>query len=165
MSLPALKKYHKEPYPAISPTNPELSQSGKTVVVGGASSGIGFAIARAFVAAGSKHVILLGRRLEAVEAAAAELRQGLEPTNSPLVEGRACDMSDLESTRNLWSALESEGVYVDTLVINAAAWGDSTPILSNELKNVWSDFEMNVRGVLDLTQRFYRQTTGKGQKV
>jgi NADP-dependent 3-hydroxy acid dehydrogenase YdfG len=165
MSLPALKKYHKESYPAIAATNPELSQSGKTVMVAGASSGIGFAIARGFIAAGSKHVIILGRRPEAIEAAAAKLGQGLESEESPLIQGRACDMSDMESTRSLWSALESEGVYVDTLVLNAAAWGNSTPILESELKNVWSDFETNVRGLLDMTQRFYKQTTGKGQKV
>lgn len=162
MSLPALKLYHKEPYQAISPTRPELNQNGKTVVVSGASSGIGFAIARSFVAAGSKRVIILGRRLEVIQAAATRLN---EESGSKVTEGRVVDIASPEDVRRFWSDLQSEKIYVSTLVLNAAAFGNTATILDNGLDNTWSDFEVNVRSPLALTECFYKQTTGQGQKV
>ena len=162
MSIPALKLYHKESYPAISPTLPQLSQKGRTVVVAGSSSGIGFAIARSFVAAGSKQVILLGRRRDAIENAAKKLNQEF---GTSIAQGKAADIASLEGVRELWSDFQSEGVYVDVLVLNAAAFGNSVPILENGLQNVWADFETNVRGPLDMTELFFKQTTGRGQKV
>lgn len=166
MSLLALKKYHKEPYPTISPTRPELSQVGNTVLVAGGSTGIGFAIARGFTSAGASRVIVLGRRQQVVEEAAAKLQEeGTSPNPSTVVEGRVCDISNLEDVRKLWSDLETDSVYVNVLVLSAAAFGNSTPILENGLESVWSDFEVNVRSGLNLTERFYKQKTGKGQKV
>lgn len=35
------KTTHRDPYPAISPTNPSNSQSGKIIIITGASSGLG----------------------------------------------------------------------------------------------------------------------------
>jgi short-subunit dehydrogenase len=166
MSLPVLTKYHKTPYPYISPTRPELSQVGNTVVVAGGSTGIGLAIARGFTKAGASRVIILGRRKQVVEEAAATLqREGSSPNPSTIVEGRSVDISNLEEVSKLWSELEAEGVYVNVLVLSAAAFGNRTPILEDGLANVWSDFEINVRTTLDLTERFYKQKTGKGQKV
>lgn len=163
MSLPALKIYHKEPYPAISPKRAELSQAGKTVLVAGvgASYGIGFAIARSFINAGSKRVIIVGRRPDAVAAAAAKLN---EETESNAAEGRTGDLSNIDSMQRLWSALETENIYVDVLVLNGAAFGKSMPILEAGVQTSWSDFETNVRGPLFMTDAFYKQTTGKGKK-
>jgi hypothetical protein len=36
------KTYHRDIYPAVDPTNPELSASGKVIVVTGAAGGVGF---------------------------------------------------------------------------------------------------------------------------
>lgn len=36
------KNYYRDIYPAVDPTNPELSASGKVVVITGAAGGIGF---------------------------------------------------------------------------------------------------------------------------
>ena len=162
MSLPALTLYHKESYPAISPTRPQLSQKGRTVVVAGSSSGIGFAIASSFVVAGAKHVILLGRRRDAIEDAANKLNHEF---GSSIVQGIQTDIASLEGVKELWTNFQSQGVYVDVLVLNAAAFGNSVPILENGLQNTWADFETNVRGPLDMTERFFKQTTGRGQKV
>lgn len=165
MSLPSLTKYHKAPYPGISPTRPELSQAGKTVLVAGGSTGIGFAIARSFVLASASRVIILGRRQDVVEDAAAKLREEVSPGSSTVVEGRVCDIARLDVVDGLWSSLEAEGIYVDVLVLSAAAFGDHAPILEIGLQSVWSDFEINVRAPLQLTERFYKQTSGTGQKV
>jgi NAD(P)-dependent dehydrogenase (short-subunit alcohol dehydrogenase family) len=161
MSLPALQIYHKETYPAILPSRPELSQKGKTVVIAGGSSGIGFAIARSFVAAGSKRVILLGRRQHALESATNTLNT---ESGSGVVEGRVADTGNVKSIEELWAGLQADNVYVDVLVLNAAAWGAQKPIVESPLQTTWADFESNVRGPLDMAVRFYKQTTGQGQK-
>ncbi|KAM5347613.1 hypothetical protein ACJ41O_007437 [Fusarium nematophilum] len=161
IDFPSLKTYHKEPYAAISPTRPALTQNGRTVLITGGSEGIGFAIAKAFVAASAKRVIILGRRPEQLQLAAAELGKEAIAAGSPTVsEGRVCDISDLESTASLWDRLAQEGTVVDVLVLNACATGAIKPLLENGRDNVWQDFNTNVRANLDFTERHYRQ---KGQ--
>jgi NAD(P)-dependent dehydrogenase (short-subunit alcohol dehydrogenase family) len=162
MSHPSLKQYHRKPYEAISPSRPELSQAGKTVVVTGGNSGIGYAIARGFIKASAKHVIILGRRQEVVKSAAEKLSKEAEGFgSSTVVEGKICDIASLESTAAFWEDLQRNGVFVDVLVLNAAAHGEAAPILKNGLRNVWAHFEANVRSSLDFAERFYKQT-GKG---
>lgn len=162
MSLPSLKQYHRKPYAAISPSRPELSQAGRTVLVTGGNSGIGYAIARNFIKARAERVIILGRRPDVVKAAEGKLAQEAKDLSSSTVaEGRVCDIASLESTEALWAGLQQDGIHVDVLVLNAAAHGKVAPILKNGLKNVWADFEANVRSSLDFAERFYKQA-GKG---
>ncbi|CEI60156.1 hypothetical protein FVEN_g8058 [Fusarium venenatum] len=158
MSLPTLKNYHKKPYAAIDPSGPSLRKVGKTVVITGGNSGIGYAIARGFASAGAARVIILGRRPDVVSEAAAKLqRENDELEWQSLVEGRVCDIADLNSTEALWSSLQTDGIFVDVLVLNAAAYGAIEPILSGGLTKVWGDFESNVRSTLHMTERFYKQ--------
>ncbi|KAI6779101.1 uncharacterized protein J7T54_007556 [Emericellopsis cladophorae] len=140
MSLPSLKLYHKEPYPAISPTLPQLSQLGKTVIVSGGSSGIGFAIARSFVTAGAARVIILGRRRKYVESAAKTLNH---EAGCDVAEGRAVDAYSLPAIEELWSTLHAQGIYVHVLVLSASAYGIKSHILETTLEKTWGDFEAN----------------------
>ncbi|KAG9255773.1 uncharacterized protein F5Z01DRAFT_699576 [Emericellopsis atlantica] len=146
MSLPSLKLYHRETYPAISPTLPQLSQSGKTVIVSRGSSGIGFAIARSFVTAGAARVIILGRRREVVESAATTLNH---EAGRDVAEGRTVDVYSLPAIEALWSTLHAQGIYVHALVLSAVPGGD---------------LEANVRSPLAMTLGFWKQTTGTGKK-
>lgn len=165
MSLSSLKQYHRKPYAAISPSRPELSQAGKTVVVTGGNSGIGYAIASNFIKASAKHVIILGRRQEVVKSAAEKLsKEGEGFGSSTVVEGKVCDVASLESTAAFWEGLQRNGVYVDVLVLNAASHTEVAPILENGLRNVWADFEANVRSTLDFSERFYKQTGKQGSR-
>lgn len=162
MSIPSLKLYHKEPYPAISPSLPALSQAGKTVVVSGASSGIGLAIARSFVAAGSARVFLLGRRRETVENAAATLNQ---ESGRNVAEGVSVDAFDVQAIEAFWAGLHTDGIYVDVLVLSSSAYGNVKTILESSFEDTWRDFESNVRAPLAMTLQFSKQTTGTGKKV
>ncbi|KAF5252332.1 hypothetical protein FANTH_2632 [Fusarium anthophilum] len=160
MSLPILNQYHKKPYQAIDPALPALQQTGRTVIVTGGNSGIGYAIARSFVKANAACVIILGRRKDVVASAAAKLQEeGRQFGSSTDVQGRTCDISDLRSTDHLWKALESEGIFVNVLVLSAASYGATETILDGGLSKVWGDFECNVRSTLDMTERFYKQKT------
>lgn len=158
MSLPSLKVYHKASYPAISPTRPELSQAGKTILITGGNSGIGYAIAQGFIAAASKRVIILGRRAKVVDSATTKLtKEALDLGSKTIVDGRVCDIASLEATEKLWNELQEDRIVIDVLVLNAAAGGISAPILKNGRDNVWADFESNVRSALDLMERFQKQ--------
>ncbi|KAF5690892.1 peroxisomal short-chain alcohol dehydrogenase [Fusarium circinatum] len=165
MSLPTLNQYHKKPYQAIDPALPALQQTGRTVVVTGGNSGIGYAIARSFVKANAARVIILGRRKDVVASAAAKLQEeGRQFRSDTYIQGRTCDISNLTSTEHVWKSLESEGIFVDVLVLNAASYGATETILDGGLSKVWGDFESNVRSTLDMTERFYKQkTTTPGQ--
>jgi NAD(P)-dependent dehydrogenase (short-subunit alcohol dehydrogenase family) len=158
MSLLSLTTYRKSSYAAISPTRPELSQAGKTILITGGNSGIGYAIAQGFITAASKRVIILGRRGDVVQSAATKLAEEASRLGSgTIVDGRVCDISSLAATEALWVGLLAEGIVIDVLVLNAAAGGNRAPILETGRDAVWANFEANVRSALDLSERFYKQ--------
>lgn len=160
MSFPNLKTYHKKPYAAIDPSRPELDQTGRTVVVTGGNSGIGFAIARSFITGGAARVIIIARRADKVKSAADELAaEAKSKGKTTIVEGRVCDISKSDATEAFWAGLKADGIYVDVLVLNAAAFGAHKPILESSIENTWGDFNANVRSSLELTHRFYHQET------
>lgn len=145
---------HNKSYPAISTSRPELSQAGKTVLVGGGSTGIGFSIAKSFAAAGAARVIIAGRRQSALDSAIA---QALTEYPGTEVLGYACDVADEASTEKLWSGLKEDGILVDILVLNAAKLSPEHTMLSLGTKKVWEEFIINVKAPLDMTERFYKQ--------
>jgi len=161
VTTPLIETYHKKPYAAISPRRPELSQKGKTVVVAGGSSGIGFAIARAFVHAEASHVIILGRRDDVAQEAAADLLKEAIDGASTKVSAVSCDIADLADTEKLWTEFKESGTIIDILVMNAAVVGNSGPILEASLNSVWNAFEANVRSLLDFAGRLYKQEGGE----
>lgn len=159
MSHPALQINHSEPYATISPSRPELSQKERTVLITGGNSGIGFAIAKGFIKAIAKQVIIIGRRADITDAAVEDLSREATALKSPTkVIGRVCDISNLRSVEELWQYFTNEGIVIDILVLNATAGGAVAPILQSGRDAAWADFETNVRSALDLTERFYKQT-------
>lgn len=164
IKLPSVPTRHKTPYPGISPLRPELSQAGRTVLIAGGSTGIGFAIARGFVRAKASRVILLGRRADVLQASADKLNAERADKEATTVTGVACDIANLQDTAKLWDQLKAQGVIVDVLVLNAAVTGGAVPILESGLEKVWSIFEFNVRTLMDFTERLWKQEGG-GKKV
>ncbi|OTA87172.1 hypothetical protein M434DRAFT_81525 [Hypoxylon sp. CO27-5] len=151
-----LKTTHKSSYPAISPFRAELSQAGRTVLITGGSTGIGFAIARGFAQASASRVIIIGRR-ESVLNDAVE-RLGREFPTVQFI-GKNLDVSDLSSTDQLWADLLRQNVTVDVLVLNASSSSHTQPILDAGVDKIWRDFVINVRTLLAFTENFYRQST------
>ncbi|ENH75641.1 Dehydrogenase/reductase SDR family member 2 [Fusarium oxysporum f. sp. cubense race 1] len=158
MSLPGLKTLHKKPYPVIYPTRPELSQEGRTILITGGNSGIGFSIARSFVISKAKRVIVASRRHDSIQTAVSKLAKQAKDSDSPTAaEGRVCDVGDLNSTASRWQGLKDDGIHVDTLVLSAASLGKNKPLLEAGRDGVWDDFETNTRATIDFTMRFYGQ--------
>lgn len=90
-------------------------QSGRTFIVTGANSGIGFEAARQLAAHGAR-VVLAARNESKGLDAVVRIKAG-QPDAA--VEFRLLDLADLESVRAFSSAILSEGLAVDVLVNNA----------------------------------------------
>jgi NAD(P)-dependent dehydrogenase (short-subunit alcohol dehydrogenase family) len=153
---------HTTVYPAISPTRPELSQSGRVVLITGGGSGVGQAIAQNFVLASASHVAIIGRRLEVLQATAAELTSSAAAAGSPskvlTYQGDITSTSDVDS---IFDDLASKGLAVDVLVLNAAKVGGFTPLMQLGLEELWTFIETNVKAPMILAERFLKQNPDK----
>lgn len=116
----------------------------KIVLVTGATSGIGAAIARAFAKAGA-HVFLAGRNRQRLEAAARRIPAGR------LAGTALADLGSTEELRELVSSVLRRLRRLDVLVHSAGeyAWTD---IGSRDVESLNRLFEVNVRGPYLLTQ-------------
>jgi short-subunit dehydrogenase len=118
---------------------------GSTVIVTGASSGIGRETARAFARAGS-NVVLASRNVEALEGLAKEL----EP-----LPGRGLvvptDIADREAVKAMVDRTVNEFGSIDVLVNNAGL-GLNAPIVEGSLENIRHLFEVNLFGAIHCIQ-------------
>lgn len=109
--------------------------SGKSVIVTGASKGIGAAIASAMIAAGARVVTHYGSDKGGAEAALA----GAAPGQATLLQA---DFSDMEDVERLWAAsTEALGGLPDVLVNNAGIMRQTGGIFDDpeEWDAVWQE--------------------------
>lgn len=156
------KTVHTEPYPAISPSRPELSQAGKVVLVTGGGTGVGFNIAKAFVHASADTVIIIGRRADVLAKTASDLRQeAISVGTSTKIIDRSVDVLDSVQTDEFWDYLATQGIAVDVLVANVGKSSVSKSLIQLGAARVWEDFEINVKSPLFWTEKFYNQGEDK----
>jgi NAD(P)-dependent dehydrogenase (short-subunit alcohol dehydrogenase family) len=159
------KTTHKESYPAISPSRPELSQAGRSVLITGGGTSIGKSIAEHYVLASAANVIVVGRRLEVLQAAAAELSQKGQANKSPAkVIPIKADVSEKTAIIDLFREIAQQGIELDVLVLNAAKFTADKSIMETGADDIWSQVETNLRGPLYLAELFLQQNLEK-QKV
>jgi serine 3-dehydrogenase len=114
-----------------------------TVLITGASSGIGEAAARSFAAAGAR-LILAARRLDRLEALAAELtdRHG---TISHLIE---LDVRDVGVVTRMLEDLPADWAGIDVLVNNAGLSRGLEKLHEGNLRDWDEMIDTNVKGLL-----------------
>jgi len=124
-------------------SNDLFSVDGKKAVVTGGSRGVGLMIARGLVEAGAE-VVISSRKLEPLEAAAAELSEIGDCT------AVQADLSSQEGAVALAAAVRARFDRLDVLVNNAgASWGEPVDSYPDE---AWDRvLDTNVRGVFQLT--------------
>ncbi|MER5970199.1 SDR family oxidoreductase [Streptomyces sp. NPDC002055] len=126
--------------------------STRTAVVTGASSGIGAATARRLAAAGYR-VVLTARREERIESLAAELTAaGHRALAHPL------DVTDRAAIDAFAASLDR----CDVLVNNAGGAIGTEPVASADPQDWRTMFEVNVLGVLNVTQALLPALTASG---
>lgn len=115
---------------------------GKTALVTGGNSGIGYATAQELKAQGAT-VIITGRRQEAIEAAAAQLG----------ISGLIADQGKLEDTERLAAEVKTRYGKLDILFINAGvSSGSSVESATEEVFDYVMD--VNFKGAYFMLSRF-----------
>lgn len=129
---------------------------GRTALITGASSGIGYELSKLFAADGYD-LILVARSEARLHELAAALRQAHHIQATVL----ACDLSDPNVVETVWSEVERQNLTVDVLVNNAGygQWGRFVDLDEAELLNMLS---LNVLTLTALTRRFLPPMIARG---
>jgi 3-hydroxy acid dehydrogenase / malonic semialdehyde reductase len=123
------------------------SLKGKTVLISGASSGIGKACARSFAAAGAK--LLLGaRRMERLEALAREIVEKYQAEVFPI----AMDVTKYEELEESLSGLPPEWKEVEVLINNAGLSLTLNKLHDADVNDWDTMIDTNVKGLLYVTR-------------
>lgn len=125
------------------------SLEGKTALVTGGSRGIGFGIARSFIDAGAR-VMLVARKADQLEDAAKEL--------GAAAAWRVGHVGKAEDAASCVAACIQELGGLDILVNNAATNPYVGAVIDVDLPRWDKTFEVNLRGPLLWTQEAWRQS-------
>ncbi|KAE8454263.1 hypothetical protein EG329_005188 [Mollisiaceae sp. DMI_Dod_QoI] len=144
--------FHHSPYPEISPSRPTLSAKGKVIFITGGGTGIGKAIAAAFIEAGATAIVLIGRTETTLKSAQAEL----SVTDTTVVRYHLADITDPAAVEDAFSTTVQRYGKVDVLINNAAYLAVHKPLIVSPLDDYWRGFEINVKGPIVTTQAFLK---------
>ncbi len=125
----------------------EIMSTPETVLITGASSGIGLEFARVFAAEGAQ-LVLVARSGEKLRQLAEELR-ARHGTRSEVV---IADLQRPEAPREIEAALTQAGLAVDVLV-NNAGFGDRGHVADLPLERQLAMVQVNVVALTELTRR------------
>ena len=117
-----------------------------TVLISGATGGIGEACVRAFASAGHPVLLLTHSQAEKAESLVREIRQ-----NGGNADWRACDLSDAASVASAVADLQKTWHRIDILVNNAGI--SRVGLFTDLTPEDWDQiFDINVRGAFLLTR-------------
>lgn len=120
--------------------------SRETVLVTGASSGIGLELARLFAAEGSD-LVLVARSRDRLR----ELAGELESAHGVSVRDLAADLAERGAPERVYGTLQADGVAVDVLV-NNAGYGAGGTVAELDLERQLGMIRLNVEALTALTR-------------
>lgn len=130
---------------------------GRTALVTGASRGIGKEISRAFLERGAS-VVMTGRKAEKLAEAVSELNEF-----GGAAKGIVCHQGDPRAIQTLFKQMDSEGIALDILVINAATNPVMAPLAEVPLESWNKILEVNLTGALLTAQAGISRMSRKGK--
>lgn len=116
---------------------------GKTVLITGGASGIGFASAKRFVAEGA-FVYISGRRKDVIESAVKEIGSS--------VRGLQADITNPEDLDRVFETIRAERETLDVVFANAGV-GELVPLGEITQKHLDYTFDINVKGTVFTVQK------------
>jgi short-subunit dehydrogenase len=167
MSQPSLehhftKIYHKNPYPAISPTQTALSVTEKKVLITAGHTGIGYSIAQNFAVAGAYNIILLARRSDVLENAVKELSSAYPGTK---FHHYAASIANFDSIKAIFHDIRHTVGEVNILVTSAAYVAKPYEAIALPIDELNKSFETNVSGNINLVKEFLAQSEPGSEKI
>ncbi|KAF7592439.1 hypothetical protein BBP40_000287 [Aspergillus hancockii] len=144
--------WHTKSYPSISPTRPELSAKGKTVVVTGGGTGIGAETARYFAEAGAARIALLGRREQPLLDTKSSIKHQFANVE---VFAASTDITHKSEVDAAFAKFVGAG-EIHVLVSNAAMTGPQGPVKDADGDEFLDAIQQNLKGSLFVAQAFLR---------
>lgn len=155
----------KTPYPAIDPKNPAHSAAGKTVMISGGATGIGFSAAKAFAQAGADNIILLARRANTLDDAAAKL-QAISSTTKILTY--PVSITDAGALEEVFADVRRKldaGKDIDIIVTSAASFYNVMDLVHADEQAIRDAFDTNLFGNLKLIRNFLPKDVDNSGKI
>ncbi|RFU79480.1 oxidoreductase, short chain dehydrogenase reductase family [Trichoderma arundinaceum] len=153
---------HTDIYPFIDPKGSLKNAAlGKSVLVTGAGTGIGKAIAEQFAVAGASSVVLAGRRAQPLEDTKASIA-ALAPSCQVFVRSGA-DVADKASVKALMDSL-TEIPDIPDILIHSAAVSLSTAAIDESNPDWWlGDIDNNIRGMYVIATAYLNALKAAGK--
>jgi 3-hydroxy acid dehydrogenase / malonic semialdehyde reductase len=134
------------------------SLKGKTVLITGASSGIGRSTAIAFAQEGCR-LLVCGRRLDPLE----ELRQTLVSAGAPAVHTFQLDVQNRSEVEAAIASLPADWSEIDVLVNNAGLSRGLAKVYEDDPQNWEEMIDTNVKGLLYVTRSVVPGMVARGR--
>lgn len=120
---------------------------GKTILITGASKGIGLSIVNTFVKHGASVLILLSRDIDKLKI----IKEETENKYTTKVNIYKTDIGNLESIKEVIAQIKQAKISIDVLVNNAGIMIDGV-LRMIKPETIYSTFETNVYGTIFITQ-------------
>ncbi|KAF8900598.1 hypothetical protein CPB85DRAFT_1565144 [Mucidula mucida] len=146
------KRWHTKAQPSTSPTRPELSAKGKSIIVTGGGTGIGGETARYFAAAGASRIALLGRRVQPLLDNKAYIENKFPGVEVFTISTDVTKQSDVDAA---FAQFAGTG-KINVLIHSAAEVGPKEPVGVADGEKYLEAIQFNITGALWIAQAFLR---------
>ncbi|CAG8685714.1 1868_t:CDS:2, partial [Acaulospora colombiana] len=133
----AIKDFHRDVYPFIDPSKPELALKDKVVLVTGGGRGIGASIVEAFAKAHAKVIVMTGRSESSLANAKNSLEKAYPETNFIPV---SVDISSEDRVNSLYESLKDRFDHIGVLNEFGPKVGETN------IDKFWADMTVNTKG-------------------
>ncbi|KAJ5669226.1 oxidoreductase [Penicillium macrosclerotiorum] len=147
--------YHSKTYPSLSPSRPELSAKGKSIVITGGGTGIGAETALYFAEAGASRIALLGRREQPLLDTKASIEQKFSNVE---VFVASTDVTNKTQVDMAFAKFAGDG-KIHVLVSGAAKIGPQDPVRDVDSEKFLETIHQNIQGSLYVAQAFLRYSS------